>query len=58
MMKESKADFICLQEVISPFLSALASDPYFTTQYFWSANQIHSYGVLILSQWPCLFYEI
>lgn len=49
MMKESRADFICLQEVIGPFLSALAADPYFTSNYFWSANKIHSYGVLILS---------
>ena len=30
MLRQSKADFICLQEVIGPFLEQLLKDTYFT----------------------------
>lgn len=52
MIRESKADFICLQEVIAPFFEKLVQNEYIRDRYYFSGNTITDYGLLILSKWP------
>ena len=57
MIEESNADFVCLQEVTYDFYKDIIANKTIRDRYYFSGNQIHSYGVLILSKWPAYFYE-
>lgn len=58
LIDSSDADFVCLQEVTSPFASALANDPRLTAKYFFPSKQVSSYTVLILAKFPVVFSEL
>eukprot|EP00347_Sterkiella_histriomuscorum_P002487 403367959 len=58
MIEQSDADFICLQEVTQAFMSSLLQNTTIRSTYFISGNHISGYGVLILSKYPSLFYEM
>lgn len=57
MICDSKADFICLQEVIEPFFEMLVENKHIKNTYYFSGNTIDEYGLLILSKWPAYFYD-
>ncbi|CDW71855.1 UNKNOWN [Stylonychia lemnae] len=58
MIEQSDSDFICLQEVIYEFQMMLFKEKFVQDKYFLSNSEIHGgYGVLIMSKWPCKFYE-
>lgn len=57
MIIESNADFIWLQEVIAPFFEKLVQNEYIRDRYYFSGNSITDYGLLMLSKWPCYFYD-
>ena len=57
MVIDSNADFVCFQEVIGPFFTAVTNDDTIKERYYISGNPIHGYGVLILSKLPAYFYE-
>lgn len=58
IMEQSDADFICLQEVITDFKTILMDEPWVRQKYHLNqSNWYTSYGVLILSKWPCKFFE-
>ena len=58
MIEESDAEFVCLQEVTSEFLMVLLEYPAVRDRYFLSGNLILNYGVIILTKFPSLFYEM
>eukprot|EP00347_Sterkiella_histriomuscorum_P019482 403341465 len=59
ILEKSKADFVCLQEVIYDFQVMLFNEKWVRERYFVSEMDITGgYGVLILSKWPCRFYEM
>lgn len=59
MIADSKADFICLQEVNSNFLNLLhqSSKQFQGSDYFMPVTKMHWYDTLILSKYPCRFYK-
>ena len=59
MIEQSNADFVCLQEVTHPFMHQhLLTNNHVREKYFISGNTLPNYGVLILSRFPCKFYEM
>jgi len=57
MIWDSDADFVCLQEVVAPFFELLVHNDEIRGKYYFSGNSITDYGLLILSKWPCYFYD-
>ncbi|CDW71412.1 UNKNOWN [Stylonychia lemnae] len=58
MIEETDADFVCLQEVTQNFLFNLLQQKFLRQNYYVSGNFISGYGVMILSKFPCLIYEM
>ena len=58
MIWESNADFVCLQEVIMPFLKHLLQNDHIANTYYISTTNIEEYGVMMLSKWPVYFLRI
>ena len=58
ILEQSDADFICLQEVTEDFKALLMAEDWAKKKYFVSGSSMFTfYGVLIMSKWPCKFYE-
>jgi len=58
ILEQSDADFICLQEVIKEFADIIFSQKWVQDKYFVSQQEMYTwYGVMILSKWPCKFYQ-
>ena len=63
VMQESEADIYCLQEVTPKMAEYILSTPFMQNFYAEqeghnSQNDIRPYGMLIISRWPCLYYEL
>ena len=58
MIKESQPDIVCLQEVTKPFMNILLDQSFIKHSYYISGNIIKGYGNLMLTRFPCNFFEV
>eukprot|EP00029_Vermamoeba_vermiformis_P005461 TRINITY_DN1904_c0_g1_i1.p1 TRINITY_DN1904_c0_g1~~TRINITY_DN1904_c0_g1_i1.p1 ORF type:complete len:327 (-),score=7.09 TRINITY_DN1904_c0_g1_i1:85-1065(-) len=61
LVRDNDPDFICFQEVTRPFLEVLVAQPWVREKYVSSdaiGNTFQSYGVVILSKYPCRKFEL
>lgn len=58
IFKNSNADIICLQEVITPFIEYIKNDENIKKKYYISNNMFSYYNVMILSKFPLKIYRL